>query len=117
MSEPLVARLESWAAWCHERNLKSELQRDLNLAADRIAKLEAERDQLCADLSGQTDRAVQVEYRAETAEAALERVRELLFGTDEPLTYPVDVEKLNRLFADLREAMFGKVRIKEQGNE
>ena len=35
----LIKRLENWAVWCHEQNLKAELQRDLNTAADKIAEL------------------------------------------------------------------------------
>jgi hypothetical protein len=79
--------LESWAAWCHERNLKSELQRDLNLAADRIEKMEAwlmgrqPDEQRIAELTAENERLRKIigehslslprmKARAERAEAA-----------------------------------------------
>ena len=38
-------------------------------------------------------------------EATIERVRGLLFGTDEPLTQPVNIDMLNELFRNLRKAL------------
>jgi hypothetical protein len=37
----LVARLEAWAAWCHKRNLKAELQADIYAAAEEVERLQS----------------------------------------------------------------------------
>lgn len=36
MSKDLIERLEKWAIWCHENNIKSEVQWTMNEAADEL---------------------------------------------------------------------------------
>ena len=91
----LIERLEKWAIWCHENNIKSEVQLAMNEAADEIERLQDRNEVL--EKSAKINRSIMDSYGPRFDEydnqiAKLRAALERIAGWGDP-DFPADDTK------------------------